>query len=224
VLLASVSHDLRTPLTAMKIAVSGLLDAGETVEPADLREILQEIDLEVDFMSGLVNDMVDLSRIEMGALKLDKEWCDLAELVNNAYMRMSRRLSGREAHIDVSLPMPSVLVDYAQIGRVVEHLLENADRHSREGDVIHIDVDVFPMLDRSASVQVVRVQVSDRGSGVPPTERERIFQSFYSLDVQGHGLGLAICRGIVEAHSGKIWVEDNPGGGARFIFVLPINE
>lgn len=227
VLLASVSHDLRTPLTTIKAAVTGLLQPGVTWEEEVRREILEEIDAETDHLHTLVNALVEMSRIEMGALTLDKEWCDIVELVHSTLTRAQRLLADFTVITQVQSPLPLIYADYAQLGRVLYNLLENATRHSPRHSQIHVIVDIPgqkalpPGMPELAS-RAVRVQVIDHGPGIPEEERERVFKSFYSLDAQGNGLGLAICRGIVEAHQGRIWVEAEETGGARFVFVLPI--
>jgi two-component system sensor histidine kinase KdpD len=130
-----------------------------------------------------------------------------------------------QTQIQASLPL--IHADYAQLERVLYNLLENATRHSPRHTQIHITVDMpgahaLPQGMPEAATRGVRVSVSDQGPGIPEEERERVFKSFYSLDAQGNGLGLAICRGIIEAHQGRIWVETEEGRGASFVFVLPI--
>jgi signal transduction histidine kinase/GAF domain-containing protein len=227
VLLASVSHDLRTPLTAIKGAVTGLLDTDVVWDEQSRREMLEEINTEADHLHSLVTSLVEMSRIEMGALTLDKEWCDLGELVHNTFNRIQRALGDFEVEFEIQPDLPLVHVDYAQLGRVFTNLLENAARHSPERSRIRVCLDVLHASDLPTDLprnitRAVRVQVVDQGQGVPEAERERIFKTFYSLDVKGNGLGLAICRGIVEAHQGRIWVEGMAGQGAHFIFILPI--
>lgn len=227
VLLASVSHDLRTPLTTIKAAVTGLLQPGVVWDEEIRREILEDIDAETDHLHTLVNGLVEMSRIEMGALILDKEWCDIVELVYTILHRSQRMLADFTIETHVQSPLPLIYADYAQLERVLYNLLENAARHSPRHAVLAVNVDILMQKELPVGIpetasRAVRVQVIDQGSGVPEEERERIFKSFYSLDVQGNGLGLAISRGIVEAHQGRIWVESRVGGGSCFVFVLPI--
>jgi signal transduction histidine kinase/GAF domain-containing protein len=227
VLLASVSHDLRTPLTTIKAAVTGLLQPDVVWDEDMRREILEDIDAEADHLHTLVNALVEMSRIEMGALILDKEWCDIVELIYNTLNRAQRLLVDFTVQTQVQSSLPLIHADYAQLERVLYNLLENATRHSPRHTQIHITVDMpgahaLPQGMPEAVTRGVRVCVSDQGPGIPEEERERVFQSFYSLDAQGNGLGLAICRGIIEAHQGRIWVETEEGRGASFVFVLPI--
>lgn len=215
VLLSSVSHDLRTPLTTIKAAVTGLLQPGIVWDEQVRNEILEEINVEADHLTVLVNALVEMSRIEMGALVLEKEWCDLIEIAHSTLARTERLLAGRDIKIDFQRGLPLVQVDYVQLERVFYNLIENAVRHSPADSPISLTI--------ASHENTLRVQVIDSGYGVPEGERERIFQTFYSLNSQGNGLGLAICRGIIEAHHGQIWVEAAEGGGSRFIFTLPIN-
>jgi signal transduction histidine kinase/GAF domain-containing protein len=227
VLLASVSHDLRTPLTTIKAAVTGLLQPEVVWDEDTRREILEDIDAEADHLNTLVDALVEMSRIEMGALVLEKEWCDIVELVHNTLMRAQRLLAEFRVQTHVQAPLPLIYADYVQIERALYNLLENAARHSPRHACICVHVDVLtqkflPLGLPENAARAVRVQVVDEGPGIPAEEHERVFKSLYSMDAQGSGLGLAICRGIVEAHQGRIWVEANEKGGASFVFVLPI--
>ena len=227
VLLASVSHDLRTPLTTIKAAVTGLLQPDVVWDEEIRREILEDIDAEADHLNTLVDALVEMSRIEMGALVLEKEWCDVVELVHNTLARARRLLAEFSIQIQIQSPLPLIYADYVQVDRALYNLLENAARHSPRHAQIRVIVDVLAQkalpsgLSESVS-RAVRVQVGDEGPGIPVEEHERVFKSLYSMDAQGSGLGLAICRGIVEAHQGRIWVETNEKGGANFVFILPI--
>jgi len=192
------------------------------------REILEEIDAEADHLTSLVNAVVEMSRIEMGALVLEKEWCDVVEIVYRTLTRFeqansmgSTSSSKHTFSMRVQPQLPLISADYVQLERVFSHLLESAIHHSPNNTEILITLDVV----HSATYLpgLLRAQVIDQGSGVPESERERIFKTFYTLDSQGSGLGLAICRGIVEAHGGRIWVESQPEGGSCFVFVLPIH-
>lgn len=225
-LLSVVSHDLRTPLTTIKAAVTGLMQSGVEWDKKMLREILEEIDAETDHLDTLVNSLIEMSRIQMGALVLEKEWCDVVELVHSALSRMERILDKRPVRTEFQPQLPLIQADYVQLGRVFHNLIENAARYSPAGTEILITlkmvsqqglVDVSP----ESSRHFLRAEVIDHGSGVPQGERERIFRPFYSLDSRSSGLGLAICQGIVEAHQGRIWVEPVTHGGSRFVFVLP---
>ena len=228
VLLSSVSHDLRTPLTTIKAAVTGLLQDDVVWDEQVRQEILQDIDVETDHLTDLVDAIVEMSRIEMGALALEKEWCDVVEVAHGALARLDRVPTANTVKIIIQPQLPLVYADHVHLGRVFYRLLEYAAHHSPAGSEISMMLDTIESrpLSELAPVPLLRVQVIDHGSGVPETERERIFKTFYSLSPLGNGLGLAICKGIIEAHHGRIWVEPLLKGaedGSRFIFTLPIS-
>ncbi|GAC1390119.1 MAG: hypothetical protein NVS4B11_08890 [Ktedonobacteraceae bacterium] len=216
-LLSSVSHDLRTPLTTIKAAVTGLLQTDVPWDEQMRREMLEDIDAETDHLTVLVSALVEMSRIEMGALLLEKEWCDITEVIYETLIKAKRVLAERKTKTQFQTPLPLLFIDHVQLGRVLYNLIENAARHSPEQAEISIKVDVVT----DASVQaMVRIQIVDEGCGIPEYEQERIFKSFYGLRSHGSGLGLAICKGIIEAHHGRIWVEPAEKGSC-FVFTLP---
>ncbi len=217
-LLSAVSHDLRTPLTTIKAAVTGLLQTNVVWDERDYRAMLEDIDVEADHLTVLVNALVELSRIEMGALVLQKEWCDVAEIMHGSLAKMARALAGRPVQTHFQPHLPLMYVDHVQLGRVFYHLLENALANSPAQTEIVINVDAF-----GDTQKMLHVQIIDHGSGVPEQERERIFQSLYGLRSYGNGLGLAICKGLIEAHQGRLGVETAADGGACFVFTLPLH-
>jgi two-component system sensor histidine kinase KdpD len=217
VLLASVSHDLRTPLTAIKAAAANLLSRDVAWSDGARDEFLQAIDREADRLNRMVADLLDISRIEGGALRLERDWNDLEELLREAVYRVERAAGKRRIAIRHAAPLPLLRFDYMQIDRVVANLIDNALKYSPPGSRILISTRV--------SDGSVDVAISDSGPGVARAARERIFSPFYrekrsERDAPGSGLGLAISRGIVEAHGGRIWVDDGPG--ATFHFTLPV--
>lgn len=217
-LLATVSHDLRTPLAAIKAAVSSLLQPDMRWDPATQRELLTAVNEETDRLTRLVSDLLDLSRIEGGALRPELDWYDVAELVETVVARMEAVLSTHRLEVDVAPETGAARLDYVQIGQVIANLIENAAKYAPAGTAIRI---------AARRVEgAIEVSVTDQGPGIPPSERERVFEKFYRAPhagrAAGTGLGLAICKGLVEAHGGHIWVEDAPGGGARFAFTLPV--
>lgn len=221
-LLSSVSHDLRTPLTTIKAAASGLLQAGVAWNEADRQEMLEDIEREADQLTILVNALVDLSRIKMGALILEKEWCDILEVVYGALDKLERITSGREVVVDVPVKPPLVLIDHVQIERVFSNLVENAVRRSPANADVRITLEVI-----DDGVETLRVRVFDQGEAIPEQEHAGFFQSYNGLRSYGNGLGLAICKGILEAHQGRIWIEaassdSTAKTGACFVFTLPM--
>jgi signal transduction histidine kinase/GAF domain-containing protein len=214
-LLSAVSHDLRTPLTTIKAAVTGLLEENVAWSEQDRRAMLEDINTETDHLTVLVNALVELSRIEMGALILEREWCDVIEVFYGAVERLESEQKELPIHIDYPERLPLVYADHKQLGRIFYNLIENAIHRSAANAEIFVKLDV--------AGNTLRAQIIDHGESIPESERERIFKSFHSLRSYGDGLGLAICRGIVEAHGGTIAVEAAPDGGTCFTFALPIH-
>jgi two-component system sensor histidine kinase KdpD len=218
-LLRAVTHNLRTPLASIKASVSGLRQPEAAFAEEDRAELLAEIEEEADRLDRLVTNLLDASRLEAGRLTLSRHPQDLAELIGAAVDRLQSRLAGRgEIRIEVTNELPPVACDYAQIDQVVTNLLENALLHTPPAT---------PVVTRAARHDgVVRVEVEDQGPGIPPADRERLFRPFERgrTRAPGSGLGLTIARGFVEAHGGKLWLEDGPARGARFVFTLPVLE
>jgi two-component system sensor histidine kinase KdpD len=217
-LLSAVSHDLRTPLSSIRIAATGLLHEGLWLDDAARRELLGMIDAEAARLTRLVNNLLNLSRIEAGALKPDKELCDLHEVITRAVDGLHDRLGDRRVEIDVPPHLPLVPLDFTEIEDVLINLLENAVRHSPEDTTIRISA--------SGRNGEVIVQMENQGPPVPVEAAAHIFDRFYRWqhDRRGFGLGLAICKGLVEAHGGRIWVERPGEPGARFAFTLPLEQ
>lgn len=223
-LLSSVTHDLRTPLAAIKASAGSLLQPTIEWDPEERRSFLMTIDREVDRLNRLVGNLLDMSRIEGGALRPHMDWYDLAELAREVLDRLQPLLAGRRVEVVAPDDLPPIEMDYLMIDQVLTNLIENAAKYSPPDS---------PIIVRIAPVAgAQRTCVIDHGRGIPDQERERIFDKFYRLDrpvagsgqnagVAGSGLGLAVCKGLVEAHGGRIWVEPTPGGGATFCFELP---
>ncbi|MGH2493695.1 MAG: sensor histidine kinase [Ktedonobacteraceae bacterium] len=222
-LLSSVSHDLRTPLSSIKAAASSLLQEDVQWDDEARHSFALAIVRESDRLNRLVANLLDMSRIEAGVLKPEKEWYPLDELIHDVLGRMQPLFQGREVRTDIPDDLPPVELDYLQIDQVLTNLLENAMRYTPPGSPIDITVQ---LCDDS-----VMVSVADRGPGVPPSDVERVFDKFYRVlntekaaRTTGSGLGLAVCRGLIEAHGGRIWVENRQDGGAIFRFTLPLRK
>jgi two-component system sensor histidine kinase KdpD len=216
-LLSSVSHDLRTPLAVVTGATSALLDADGPRDERARRELLETAHEEALRLNRLVRNLLDMTRLEAGALKVHKELQPLEEVVGAALNRLEDRLRGREVHASVPHDLPLVALDPAIIEQVLINLLENATKYTPPGSPIDI-------IARVADGEL-QVDVADRGPGIAREDAERVFDKFYRVregEGGGAGLGLTICRGIVNAHGGRIWVEPRPGGGALFRFTLPL--
>jgi two-component system sensor histidine kinase KdpD len=217
-LLSSVSHDLRTPLASITGAASSLLDAGAELPPEARRELLETVHEEAGRLNRLVANLLDMTRLEAGALHVRKEWLPIEEIVGAALTRMEPRLRGRQLQTRLPPELPLVPVDDVLIEQVLVNLLENAVKYTPNDTPIEVSA--------SADTRELTVEVADRGPGLPPGEEERVFEKFRRLEARGRqggvGLGLAICRGIVAAHGGRTWADNRAGGGAVFRFTLPL--
>ena len=217
-LLSAVSHDLRTPLGSIKASVSSLIDDDVTWDDAVRREFLTAIDEETDRLTRLVSNLLDLSRIEGGALHPEKDWYDVRELLETVAGRLSRTVPRHHLVLAVASDAGVAPLDYVQIGQVVTNLVENAAKFAPDGTTIRVGA-------RRLHGET-EISVTDQGPGIPPEQRTLVFEKFQRLTragrrASGAGLGLAISKGFVEAHGGRMWVEDAPGGGSRFVVRLP---
>jgi two-component system sensor histidine kinase KdpD len=213
-LLGAVSHDLRTPLATMKVASSTLLDPDISLSEADVLELYGLLDVQTDRLTRLVTSLLDMTRHQAGALVLDRSSWAVLDLVGGALASLRPALGDRE--VDVVLPeLPLVDIDRVLIEQVLINLLDNAHRHAPAGTTISVGAEL-----RGG---VVAVSVIDRGPGVARSEREAVFDSFVRFDTGGRsGLGLAIAKTFMDAHGQRIWVDEASGGGARFVFTLPM--
>jgi two-component system sensor histidine kinase KdpD len=217
-LLNSVSHDLRTPLASIKASASSLLDREVRWSDAERDEFLATINTEADRLTRLVHNLLDMSRIEAGALDPRLVESTVAEVVGPV-VRRARAASRQRVDVDVPEELPPVLVDPVRLDQVLTNLLDNARGYAAASPV--------QVVARRAG-DSVELRVVDHGPGIPGPERERVFDQFYRLKgggrrPEGTGMGLAICRGIVEAHGGTLRVETTPGGGATFVLTLPVS-
>ena len=219
--LAMVSHELRTPLTSIKGSIATLLDPPAALNPTEMRQFFKIIDSQIGRMHVLISDLLDVAQIETGTLAVSPEPTDVASLVDEA--RNAFRSGGGRHRIDVDVAegLPWVMADRPRMIQVLGNLLTNSAKNSPESSPIRVNV-------ASEHVHVV-VSVSDEGSGIPAESLPRLFRKFSRIDAGeqkgDNGLGLAICKGLVEAHGGRIWAEsDGPGLGARFNFTIPTVE
>lgn len=216
----SISHDLRTPLASITAAVTGLLEGDEVYHPEARQALLQTIKEGARRLNRLVGNLLDMARLESGMLQLKQEWCDLEDIIGVALGQLRETLQDRPLEVNIPPELPLVKVDFTLIEQVLVNLLENAVKYSPPGSKIDIEV-------RREGKELL-VAIADRGAGIPEGDWERIFDKFYRLQsprhVSGTGLGLSICRGIIEAHGGKIRAEARPGGGSVFTFSLLLAE
>jgi two-component system sensor histidine kinase KdpD len=219
-LLSSVSHDLRTPLAAIKASAESLLQHDVAWSEEDRDGFAGAIVRESDRLNRLVANLLDMSRIEGGALRPQRDWYDLGELVREVVGRLRPFLDGRRIELAIADDLPPVSLDYLMIDQVVTNLLENAVKYTPPGTPLDIRVE--------RRGNRIRVKIADHGPGIPPDKRQAVFDKFYRLErrgqIRGSGLGLAVTRGLVEGHDGRIWAEETPGGGATFVFELPLEE
>lgn len=217
VILSSVSHELRTPLSTIKAAASSLRSNDVHWDSAARPELIAAIDDEADHLNMLVGNLLDMSRIESGVLKPKREWNILPEIIGSVLARMKHLAEEHCIEVDVPESLPLMPVDYVQIEQVFTNLMSNSVKYAPEKSVIRVQAFV--------EGDTAHVIVSNQGPQVPPEHLERIFDKFFRLTdadrVTGTGLGLSICKGIIEAHGGRLWAE-NMHNGLAFNFTLPL--
>ncbi|MEI8196506.1 MAG: sensor histidine kinase KdpD [Phycisphaerae bacterium] len=216
-LLSGVSHDLRTPLTAITGSVSTLLDNSAKLAPADRIELLLNIANEADHMERLVNNLLDMTRLESGRIDLQKELYPLQELVVSTLERLKKRLGARSVDVDIRTDLPLLSVDGPLFEQVLMNLVENALEYTPAGTPIEIAA--------AATETSIIITVADHGPSLPPDDPARVFQKFFrsprSTNHRGIGLGLAIVKQVVELHGGQITAANRSQGGALFTITLP---
>ena len=218
--LGMVSHELRTPLTSIKGSAATARNAPYPLDPAETRQFFRIIEEQADHMRDLINNLLDLARIEAGTLSVSPEPTDLADIIDqarNAFLSGGYRNS---VEVSVAPGLPRIQVDRQRVGQVLYNLFSNASKYSREWSTIRVNASLEDVY--------VTVSVTDEGRGISAEQLPRLFSKFSRIDngdgpeIEGYGLGLAISRGIVEAHGGRIWAEsDGEGHGTRFTFTLP---
>jgi len=217
-LLSSVSHELRTPLSTIKAAASSLRGGQIAWESPARAELLAAIDDEADQLNSLVGNLLDMTRIESGALRPQRQWNVLAEIVARVLTRARSLAASHTLEIDIPQDLPLVPVDFVQMEQVFRNLVSNGAKYAPPSTAIRIRAQV-------QSPSELLVEVSNQGPHVPEEHLERIFDKFYRITaadrVTGTGLGLSICKGIIEAHGGRIWAV-NLEDGFAFRFVLPL--
>jgi signal transduction histidine kinase len=214
--LANVSHDLRTPLAAMRISISGLLDPGAKWTRPHAQETLEVVSEEIDQISARVRNLLDMARLEAGVDEIERDPRDLTDIVGAVLERMRALTRGRAIHADFPAEPLMAECDQTQIESVLVNLIENAVKYSPEGSPLH--------LQGSRRGATITLRIWDDGPGLQAGDEERVFEKFYrskrTRTVRGTGLGLSICRAIIEGHGGQIGARRAPGGGAEFWFTL----
>jgi len=218
-LLSSVSHDLRTPLAVITGAASVLMQPDVSVTPETRIDLSATIHEEAERLNRLVRNLLDMTRLTAGGVTVAKTWQPLVEVVGAVLERLEVQLAKRPVDAWFPTDLPPVPIDAVLIEQVFINLLENALKYTPSGSPIELSAE------RAGSMVIV--SVADRGPGIPADQIDQVFEKFYRLPREreggGAGLGLAICRGIVEAHGGRIWAENRDGGGAVFRFILPLD-
>jgi signal transduction histidine kinase/HAMP domain-containing protein len=220
-LLSIVSHELRTPLAAIKGHTSMLVDHYQHITPGTLLEFLLDIEEESDKLTELIGNLLEMSRIEAGVLQIQSQAIDLVEVVRGAVEAAQVRITHHPIRLESPEQRPTAFADARRIQQILDNLLDNAAKYSRDGRPIIVRVQTVG--------DVIQIGVEDQGCGIAPAHLERIFEHFYQVrdDSKPHGggigLGLAICRGLVEAHGGRIWVESRVGVGSTFYFTVPVH-
>jgi len=219
-LLASISHDLRTPLAILAAAGSTLAEHGAALDPVTRSELARSIESTAREMSDLVSNVLDLTRFEAGEVVLRRDWQALDDLIGTAWQRMDAQLEAYPIELSLPADLPPVYVDAALIVQVFANLFDNIAKYTPAGTRVRVAA--------AAEKQFVRVYVDDEGPGLPGGETARLFDKFQRGTgegaIAGVGLGLAICRAIIRAHGGSIEAQQRPGGGARFELTLPTTE
>jgi two-component system sensor histidine kinase KdpD len=218
-LLNSISHNLRTPLASITGALSSLRDDEQMLDKAARQELLNTAWEEAERLNHLVGNLLNMTRLEAGAMKLALEPCDVQDLVGVTLAQMANRLRYRQLVVDVPGTLPPVYVDLVLVAQALVNLVDNATKYSPADTPI----DIRAYVDHD---QVV-IKVSDQGRGIPSAELKHIFDKFYRVQQRndsGTGLGLSITKGIVELHGGRVWASNRLDGGATFAIALPIAE
>ena len=223
--LSMVSHELRAPLTSIKGSTATVLRASRVLDPAEVRQFFRIIDAQADHMDGLIGDLLDAGRIDSGTLSVDPEPAEVAALVDRARTTFVSGGGRQAVRIDLPPDLPRVMADERRVVQVLNNLFSNASRHSPETSPIHVGA--------VRDGVHVAISVSDEGRGVPPEQLPYLFRKYADAggggdrprSFEGFGLGLVICKGLVEAHGGRIRAESaGLGQGTRFTFTVPVAE
>ena len=215
-LLGSISHDLRTPLAVMSGASSSLAERGEQMSAQERQALARSVFDQSRGMAEHVSKILQMTRLEHGALEIRGEWSSMDEIVGSTLSRLRERLAGHRLVVEIAPGLPLVRVDAALVEQALANLLENAAKHTPAGTVVRLRVECTPAE--------MTVSVEDHGGGLAPADTERVFAKFQHGAGEGGalGLGLAICRAIVRLHHGRAWAERIVGGGIAFRFTLPV--
>lgn len=213
----SISHDLRTPLVSVTGALSSLVQ-DKNLDQATQEELLLTAYEQAQRLNVFVGDLLDTARLEAGALRVSKKLEEVRDLVGTALARFEEPLKDRKVTVDIPADLPHIPMDFSLMLKVLVNVLDNAIKYSP----FHLPIDIQAQVVDHA----IQIKVADRGLGIPEDDLKRVFEKFYRVqrpkNVEGTGLGLSICKGIVEAHGGKIQAENRPGGGTVMTIAIPV--
>jgi len=219
-LLNSISHDLRTPLVSITGALSSLSEGGLAMDARVHQDLVDTARAEADRMNRLVGNLLNMTRLEAGALRVTKQPGDIQDAIGTALENYEEILQERTVSVNIEENIPLVPMDFVLVVQVLVNLIDNALKYSPPESPVEIQAHLVG--------QEMRVHVDDRGIGVPEDDLEHIFEKFYRIErpekISGTGLGLSISKGIIEAHGGRIWAENRPGGGTSITFSLPLTD
>ena len=217
-LLNSISHDLRTPLVSITGALTSLDEQSDSLDEEDRRSLIVTAREEADRLNRLVGNLLSMTRIESGAIRLHLEPGDIQDVVGTALEQLGKRIANHQVQVNIPADFPLVPMDFTLIVQVLVNVLENAVKYSPENSLIEISADVFDGKPH--------LHIADRGAGIPPEDLARVFDKFYRVQrpesVGGTGLGLSISKGIVEIHNGSIYANVREGGGTIVTIELPL--
>jgi two-component system sensor histidine kinase KdpD len=225
-LLSSVSHDLRTPLASIIGSATSLLSYGAEYDQATETELLQTIREEAERLDRYVGNLLSMTRLESGALELRRDWADAGDLVASALAELTPRLGEHTVVVEADPDVPLVMVDFVLMEQVLVNLLDNAAKYASPATTIRVSIGSVEDP-RQGAEGMVQIAVADEGGGVPPEDLDRVFDKFYRVgrgdsQAESTGLGLSICRGIVEAHGGRVYARlKDDGSGTVFTVELP---
>jgi two-component system sensor histidine kinase KdpD len=217
-LLNSISHDLRTPLSSVTGSLSALLDNDAGLDDVTRKELLETAFTESDRLNQLVGNLLDMTRMEAGALQINRKACELRDVLGVTLEQLKENIGARNIRIDIPKDFPEISVDFLFMMKVFFNLIDNALKYSPGNTPIDIKAAVFK--------DKVKIEIKDQGIGIPKGDLKHIFEKFYRVarpqQIMGTGLGLSICKGIIEAHGGEISAENNFDRGAAFIITIPL--
>ncbi len=218
-LLNSISHDLRTPLVSIKGVLSSLLQES-SLDEETRKEILETAHEDSDRLNRIVGNLLDMARLEADVIKVSSSPCEVRDVIGSALKELEDRLMDRKVTINIQEGLPHISMDFRLIMKVLTNLIDNAIKYAPFG--LPIDIDAKENDGR------IEIKVMDRGLGIPAGDLEHVFDKFYRVkrpqNIEGSGLGLSICKGMIEAHKGKIWAENRSGGGTIVTISLPVKS